>query len=82
MALRSLTQEELERARNARQHILVARWMRCGRMSRAEIDEIRVVIGEEEYATALVELENPGTPDPLRRGIYALSHALRKNFQA
>jgi len=64
MALRSLTQEELERARNARQQILVAKWMRRSRMSRAELDEIRVVIGEEEYAKALIELENPGTPDP------------------
>jgi hypothetical protein len=64
MALRSLTPEELERARNTRQQILVAKWMRRSRISRAELDEIRVVIGEEEYAKALIEQENPATPDP------------------
>ena len=40
MALRSLTPEELERARNTRQQFLVAKWMRRSRISRAELDEI------------------------------------------
>ena len=35
------------------------------RLSRPQLDEIRPVIGEEEYSKALAEINNGARPDPL-----------------
>jgi hypothetical protein len=59
MALRSLTEAEIERARTARTFILIARWKDRKRLTRSQIKEIRPIIGEEEYAKALAELNQP-----------------------
>src|SRR6267378_2571093 len=62
MALRSLTEAELEKARTARQQSILAKWMRAARLSKSELDEIRHIIGDEQYNAALA---TPGTGDPL-----------------
>src|SRR5262249_32355957 len=49
MALRELTVEELDKARTQRQQAILSRWMAGARLSRAELDEIRDVIGEERF---------------------------------
>jgi hypothetical protein len=59
MALRSFNEEELKKARDARQQILISRWLKRARLSRLELDEIRSVIGEEEYAKALAAGDQP-----------------------
>jgi Major intrinsic protein len=64
MALRSLNEEELERARNARPLNTVLKW-RSGKLLRCDkLDRIRDVIGEKAYAETLAEIEASPTPDP------------------
>jgi len=64
MALRLLTPEEFERARTTRQRSILGKWMKALRLTKSELDEIRHVIGEEEYAK-LIQAPAPEESGPV-----------------
>src|SRR5712691_9425089 len=57
MAVRSLSPEELEQARDHQILILVGKWRKRELLKRADYDEIRHVIGEAEYAKWIAKLD-------------------------
>src|SRR5262249_28065553 len=61
MPLRQLTPEEFEKAQTTRQRSILAKWMHARRLTKTELDEIRHVIGEEEYAKGV---QAPASDEP------------------
>jgi hypothetical protein len=52
-----LSERQLEQARDVREKILLLKWQKRQRVTRAEADELRPVIGEVEYAKLLSIIE-------------------------
>jgi len=52
-----LTPEHLAQARKVRDDILILRWHKRQRLTRAEADELRPAIGEEEHAKLIAIIE-------------------------
>lgn len=70
-----LNERQLEQARDVREKILLLKWQKRQRVTRAEADELRPVIGEVEYAKLLSIIEAaPSEPASRTEYVHTYKH--------